>query len=90
MVWKEIVTQVIDGDTFETDRRKHPVRLADVDAPRKGEKGYGAAKKALKDLIQGQQVAIETIGRDKKYLGSVARVKSGRKSVNKAMAKHSK
>lgn len=90
MARKETVTKVIDGDTFVTDRRKHPVILADVDVPEKGEKGYGAAKKALKDMIQGKEVAIETVGRGKKNVGSVARVKFGRSSVNKAMAKHSK
>jgi len=36
---KEIVTKVIDGDKFFTNRRKHPVRLANVDAPEKGQKG---------------------------------------------------
>jgi len=34
---KEKVTKVIDGDTFETTSRKKPVRLANVDAPDKGE-----------------------------------------------------
>lgn len=36
---KEKVTKIIDGDTFETDRRKHPVRLANVDTPEKGQSG---------------------------------------------------
>lgn len=90
MARKETVTNVIDGKTFETDRRKHPVRLAEVDTPEKGEKGYGAAKNALRDLIKGKEVAIDTVGRGRKNVGTVARVKSGRVSVNKAMAKHSK
>jgi len=30
---KEKVTKIIDGDTFMTDKRKHPVRLANVDTP---------------------------------------------------------
>ena len=36
MARKERVTRVIDGDTFETASRKHPVRLANVNAQRKG------------------------------------------------------
>jgi endonuclease YncB( thermonuclease family) len=35
MVRKEKVTQIIDGDTFLTDKRKIPVRLAEVDTPEK-------------------------------------------------------
>jgi endonuclease YncB( thermonuclease family) len=38
---KEIVNKVIDGDTFLTTIRTKPVRLADPDTPKKGEKGYG-------------------------------------------------
>lgn len=36
---KEKVTRVIDGDTFETNRRKNSIRLAGYDAPEKGKKG---------------------------------------------------
>ena len=86
---KERVTRVIDGDTFETDRRKNPVRLANVDTPEKGEKGYGDAKRALQNLIQGEEVIIDTKARDT-YARSVANVKLGRKSVNKEMKKHDK
>lgn len=86
---KEKVTKVIDGDTFMTDRRKHPVRLANVDTPEKGQKGYGDAKKALQGLIGGQEVTIDTKARDT-YNRSVANVKLGNKSVNNAMKKHNK
>ena len=86
MARKERVTRVIDGDTFETTSRKHPVRLANVDAPEKNERGGPAATKALKDLIAGEQVTVDTVARDK-YGRSVANVKVGRTSVNKAMNK---
>ena len=86
---KEKVITVIDGDTFMTDKRKHPVRLASVDTPEKGEKGYGEAKKALKNLIGGEEVIIDTRARDK-FNRSVAYVKLGIKSVNKAMKKYKK
>ena len=80
---KERVTKVIDGDTFMTASRKNPVRLANVDAPEKGTRGGAAATKALKDMIQGEAVSIDTVARDS-YGRSVAKVKVGRNSVNKA------
>ncbi len=89
MARKEKVTKVIDGDTFMTDKRKHPVRLANVDTPEKGEKGYGEAKKALQNLIGGEEVTIDTQARDK-YNRSVAKVKIGTKSVNNAIKKYKK
>ena len=45
MARKEKVTKVIDGDTFMTDKRKNPVRLANVDTPEKRQPGYQDAKK---------------------------------------------
>jgi len=82
---KERVTKVIDGDTFRTKSRpKHSVRLANVDAPEKGKPGSAKATQALKNLIQGQQVQINTVARDS-YGRSVANVKVNTKSVNKAM-----
>jgi endonuclease YncB( thermonuclease family) len=58
--------------------------LANVDAPERGKKGGSAATRALKGMIQGQEVSIDTVARDK-YGRSVANVKVGRRSVNKAM-----
>jgi len=81
---KEKVTRVIDGDTFETDRRTHPVRLANVDAPEKGQPGAAKATRELRNLIQGKEVTVDTVARDK-FARAVARVKVDRKSVNKAM-----
>jgi endonuclease YncB( thermonuclease family) len=81
---KETVKRVIDGDTFTTGSRKNPVRLANVNAPEKGEPGAVKAKQTLSNLIQGQQVQIDTVARDT-YGRAVANVKVGGKSVNKAM-----
>lgn len=81
---KETVKRVIDGDTFVTGSRKNPVRLANVNAPEKGQPGSVKATQNLKNLIQGQQVQINTVARDK-YGRSVAKVKVDNKSVNKAM-----
>lgn len=81
---KETVTRVIDGDTFTTASRKHPVRLANVDAPEKGQRGAVKAAQDLRELVHGKQVDVDTVARDK-YGRSVANVKQGRKSVNRAM-----
>ena len=86
MATKEKVTKVIDGDTFMTDRRKRSVRLAGVDTPEKGQPGYARAKQKLQRLIQGEDVRIDTVARDK-YGRSVANVRKGRESVNKKMGR---
>ena len=81
---KEKVTRIIDGDTFETSSRKRSIRLANVDAPEMGTKGGSAAKRKLSNLIAGETVTVDTVARDT-YGRAVAKVKVGRKSVNKAM-----
>jgi len=86
---KERVTRIVDGDTFETASRKRPVRLASVDTPEKGQPGYRQAKETLARMIEGETVTIDTKARDV-YGRSVANVKVGRRSVNKAMKKHGK
>ena len=89
MARKEKVTRVIDGDTFKTASRKHAVRLAAVDAPEKGAQGATVAKRALEGLIKGKTVSVQTVARDT-YGRSVAKVKVGRRSVNKAMRERTK
>lgn len=86
---KETVTRVIDGDTFLTKSRKHPVRLANIDAREKGRKGGKKATEKLKGLIQGKKVEVRTVARDT-YGRAVANVRAGRISVNKAMSRNSK
>jgi endonuclease YncB( thermonuclease family) len=86
---RERVRRILDGDTFETDSRKRPVRLAGVDTPEKAQSGFQEAKAALSRMIQGQTVTIDTQARDR-YGRSVANVKVGRRSVNQAMERHGK
>ena len=81
---RERVTRVIDGDTFLTASRKRPIRLAGLDAPEKGRPGAAAATAALRALIGGQFVTVNTKARDK-YGRPVADVNVGGRSVNKAM-----
>jgi endonuclease YncB( thermonuclease family) len=81
---QEQVKRVIDGDTLTTASRKHSVRLANVNAPERGERGAVAATKALAELVRDKKVSVETVARDK-YGRSVANVKVGGRSVNAAM-----
>ncbi len=77
------VSKVSDGDTFVTqDGTK--VRLANVNAPEKGQRGAPQARSDLRRLISRKQVNVETVARDP-YGRVVANVKVGNKSVNKAM-----
>ena len=89
MARRERVTRVIDGDTFQTASRKKSVRLANVDAPERKSRGGAAATKALRDLIGGEMVSVDTVARDK-YGRAVAKVKVGRRSVNKAVRDRTK
>jgi len=81
---KETVTRVIDGTTFRTASRKNPVRLADVNAPEMGQYGGDAARRALREMIRGETVLIESVGRDR-HGCSVAQVYKNEESVNQLM-----
>lgn len=78
---KRKVTKVIDGDTFKTDRPVRGskyIRIADKDAPEKGQRGFAAAKNKLDKKIGGKTVNIDPVG--KSYGRTVANVKKrGRK-----------
>ena len=59
-----VAARVIDGDTFVT-RDGETVRLAGIDAPERGELGYGEAKNLLRAIISGQQLRFEQVKQDK-------------------------
>ena len=63
-----VVSRVIDGDTFDTTSGDR-IRLADVDAPEKGESGYYDAKNFLIGLVYDKTVYldIDDIYRTDKY-----------------------
>ena len=63
-----IVSQVIDGDTFDTTSEGR-IRLADVDAPETGESGYSGARNFLIGLVNGKTVYldIDDVYRTDKY-----------------------
>lgn len=81
---KETVTKIIDGDTFKTSKRKHFVRLNNVDTPEKNEKGSKEAKNKLKKLIGGKKVLVKKVAVGY-YNRTIANVYVGRESINKKM-----
>ncbi len=80
----ELVTRVIDGDTFDTGSPEARIRLANVNAPELGSPGGQEAKWALARLIEGKRVRIQTVAHDV-YRRRVANVWVGGQSVNAMM-----
>ena len=83
---KRTVTRVIDGDTFEVNRRignSNRVRLAGVNAPEPYQFGAQQATNRLRQLIAGETVTI--IPRGISYNRIVADVRVNRISVNKRL-----
>ena len=84
-----VVIVVIDGDTvlFRPDRYRAAsraflkVRLADIDAPEKGQPYGDAATRALTAMVLNQRVEIHTVATDR-YGRTVARIQSGAVQVN--------
>lgn len=83
----EVVTKVIDGDTFET--KSYIVRLEGTDAPEKRQLGAAEATNALKNLILGKPVDIVIKIRDQ-YGRAVAQVWVNDRSVNDIMKRYNK
>jgi endonuclease YncB( thermonuclease family) len=87
MTREERVVRVIDGATFATASRKHPIRLAGVDAPVNSQPGHAVVRSVLSRLTSGRRVAIDTQACES-YGRPVATVKVGGRSVNRAVKKH--
>jgi endonuclease YncB( thermonuclease family) len=70
------VIRVRDGDSLllRAQGRDIEVRLADVDAPERGQPHADQARKALIDLLQRRDVAVEVFDTDR-YRRKVARVR---------------
>lgn len=86
---KETVKKIIDGDTLKTKSRSYSIRLAHLNTPEKGEKGYAEAKVALKELVLNKKIEIKPIAKDA-YGRLLAEIKVNGKSVNNAMKKFQK
>src|SRR6056297_212001 len=66
------VKEVIDGDTFKTEKG-NSVRILNIDAAERGERCYLEAKNRLEELILDKKVVLKNTGIDKycRYLGEV-------------------
>lgn len=80
------VVGVTDGDTIKVlcDRTEVKVRLAEIDAPERGQPFGSRAKVALSDLVFGRQVRLDVTDTDR-YGRSIARVWVGNMDVNREM-----
>jgi len=81
------VDKVIDGDTFKIKRNVRGsrfVRIAGVDTPEKGQRGYRTAKEFTKKMLQGKRVTLEPIRKDS-YGRIVAKVYVKGKNVAKIL-----
>lgn len=83
----EMVTEVIDGDTFETANRT--VRLEDVDTPERGQLGFDVATNALRGLVLGESVDIYIVTYDR-FDRAIAQVRVDGRSVNDIMRRYNK
>jgi endonuclease YncB( thermonuclease family) len=74
--WSASVIRVRDGDSLlvRAAGRDIEVRLADVDAPERGQPHADEARKALVELLRGREVTVEVLDTDP-YRRKVARVR---------------
>jgi endonuclease YncB( thermonuclease family) len=83
MTIRRKIKRSVDGDTLELYRKLQGskyIRLAGVNAPEKGEKGYNSAKKKLNNLGD-KTVTLKPKGRS--YGRIVADVRYKRRKINK-------
>jgi len=78
------VKKVLDGDTFQDTRNKF-FRLANIDTPEKGERGYKTAKETLKDMIDGEQLIVKQIGKSYTRKVVLARIPGEKMTINTKM-----
>ncbi|MBU1291974.1 thermonuclease family protein [Patescibacteria group bacterium] len=81
---KAKVKEVIDGDTVRLPYNKF-IRLANVDAPEKNQKGGAAAKHELEKLVENKTISYTEDAIS--YGRIVGTVKVGGKNVNNTMKK---
>ncbi|MCX7059274.1 MAG: thermonuclease family protein [Gammaproteobacteria bacterium] len=82
------VVGVTDGDTIKVlcDRTEVKVRLAEIDAPERGQPFGAQSKAALSDLVFGRQIRLDVTDTDR-YGRSIARVWVGRTDANREMVR---
>jgi endonuclease YncB( thermonuclease family) len=75
------VQKIVDGDTFKVRNRVNGsqfIRIAGMDAPERGERGYMPAKRKL-GRLKGKTVSL--IPKGKSYGRTVAEVRHKRKKI---------
>lgn len=81
------VIGVSDGDTLKVldgDNVQHTIRLAEIDAPERGQPWGQRSKQTLSELVSGKPVSIRQTDTDR-YGRTIARVTAGGVDVNRAM-----
>ncbi len=80
------VLRVVDGDSINVriDQTKYRIRLAEIDAPEIAQPWGEESKTALKDKVEGKQLALEIIDIDR-YCRLVARVFLDGRQINREM-----
>ena len=83
------VVRVIDGDTvvlLVAGNKQERIRLADIDAPERGQEFSEKSRQLLSSLVANKTVRVEYSGRDMygRILGTVC---VGRKNVNEEMVR---
>lgn len=81
------VTKVSDGDTIEvldSEKTRHKIRLAGIDAPEKKQSFSNAAQKHLANLVAGKEVCIAG-GEKDKYQRIVGTVIINKTSANASL-----
>ena len=87
VVFSARVVGVTDGDTvkvLDEQKRQHTVRLAEIDAPERGQAWGDRSKQALSALVFGKMVSVERTDTDR-YGRMVGRLSSDGRDVNRAM-----
>ncbi len=83
----EIVQWVVDGDTFETQGIRAPIRLEGVDAPEVQDYLGREARAHLIQLMEDRRVLVDLVGYDNDGR-RLAWVKCNGQSVNREMNKY--
>jgi len=87
IVFSARVVGVTDGDTvkvLDEQKRQHTVRLAEIDAPERGQPWGDRSKQALSALVFGKRILVQQTDTDR-YGRVVGRLLSGGRDVNRAM-----
>ena len=82
----EKVKKIIDGDTLQLENKKF-IRLAGIDTPEKGKKGYLQAKDDLKRIIGKSEIKLNPVGISYGRIVAEVTKKGNTQTVNQPMKK---